>query len=97
MLEDKRVEDKSKPVKYRRNNTRGVRVKITNEVNINCSLYCTGNNTRRTCSSNLFKDNKCGYKTGKLTGKEKKGGRVCIRYNPERAKEAREKRQWKKE
>lgn len=97
MLDDKRIEARSKPVRYRRNNTKSVRVKITNEANINCSLYCTGNKTSRTCNENAFKDNKCGYKTGKLTGKERRRGVVFIRYNPESAKEAREKRQKKKE
>lgn len=97
LLDDRRIEDQSKPIRYRRNNTNNVRVKVTNEANINCSLYCTGPKTRRACDQNLFKDNKCGYQTGLLTGNEKKRGMVYIKYNPEGAKAAREKRQKNKE
>jgi hypothetical protein len=46
----------------------------------------------------LFKKNKCGYRTRPLTGNEKVRRRFVVKYDPEAAKAKREKRkeEWRK-
>jgi hypothetical protein len=93
LLDDRNIKYRSRPIRYKKSDSNNARVKIVNEDTFNCTAYCTGNQTNRTCNVKAFKGNRCGYKTGNLTGKEKRRVRVCIRHYPEAAKEERERRQ----
>ncbi len=93
LLDDNRIKYRARPIRYKNSDANNARVKVVNEETFNCTAYCTGNQTSRICNAKVFKGNKCGYKTGNLTGKEKRRARMCIRYYPEAAKEERERRQ----
>ena len=79
------VRRRMQPIRYRNRGRRSARVKVVNEAAFNCSFQCTGGKHRRTCPEAAI--DKCGLNIKNRTGNERVRGRMCIRYDPETAKE----------